>query len=687
MNTISSLLLEIHCEEIPARFLDSLCSDFAEIIRDFICKNLNINPSIEVFYSPRKLAWRIKNIPNLQADRVDSHVGPPKHMCIDAQGNATQTGLKFAEKWGINFDQVNFIRPTNKKELCAVATITSKGRLTKHLLSEFLPGMISALHVPKAMRWGSSEFQFVRPIRNILCIFGNEVVPFQLDSIHASNTTWGHRLFHLDHPNPIEVSEPNAYEATLERAGVIVSHKKRKDLLCDQLTALATKCCGKVVADNLLLDTLAKIVEYPTIIVGQFPESFLSLPKELLITSLAEHQKAFCVEDTNGQLLPYFLTVANRSDDPNGFIKSGNEWVLRARLYDARFFFEEDCKQPLQDRMEKLKHLTFQQELGNYFDKTQRITALSSTLASQLNLNDVQVKMAAQSCKCDLATLMVCEFPELQGIVGGEYLRRENADEYVWMAVKEHYRPTSSEDSVPTTDIGCVLAIADKLDTIVGCFAIGLIPTGSKDPLALRRAGQGVIRILFERGWSLNPIHLSTLILDKVYNETAKPKAEITTAIKMFFKDRVMHQLEQMGYSGPVRRTSIASGWTNLVDLTTRCKALTKFSDDARLQSLTHSAKRIRNILKDNETDGNIDEQLLQEPEEKELLKRLKNLKIEENKDDILNKLAELALPLEAFFDAVMVNCESSNTRKARLNLLHKLQESFLQIGDFSLWQ
>jgi glycyl-tRNA synthetase beta chain len=282
---------------------------------------------------------------------------------------------------------------------------------------------------------------------------------------------------------------------------------------------------------------------------------------------------------------------------------------------------------------------------------------------------------------------MVCEFPELQGIVGGEYLRRENANKDTWMAVKEHYRPISSEDGIPTTDIGCILAITDKLDTIVGCFAIGLIPTGSKDPLALRRAGQGIIRILIEQKWNLNPVQLSSLSLDMIGDKATKPKAETIAAIEIFFRDRVAHQLEQMGYSGPIRRTSIASGWTNLVDLAARCKALANFSDDQRLQSLTRSAKRIRNILKDSATDGKADEHLLQEPAEKELLTRLANLKLETSKDDTLNKLAELALPLETFFDAVMVNCESLDIKRARLVLMYQLQESFLKIGDFSLWQ
>ena len=271
-------------------------------------------------------------------------------MCVDAEGRPAQTGLKFAEKWGVDFGQVRFEQPPGKKEPCAVVTLVRKGRPTAQLLAEALPRLVAALHVPKAMRWGSSEFQFVRPIRNVLCLFGTDVVPFRLDAAAACGSTWGHRLYHMDHAAPVPVPAPERYEAALEAAGIVVSCAERRARLERQVHALAFAAGGRVVADPHLLDTLAEIVEFPTIIAGAFPESFLTLPKEVLVTSLAEHQKAFCVENEAGELLPAFLTAANRPDDPDGFLKSGNEWVLRARLYDARFFFDEDRRQPLLGR-------------------------------------------------------------------------------------------------------------------------------------------------------------------------------------------------------------------------------------------------------------------------------------------------------------------------------------------------
>jgi len=687
MSEIRSLLLEIHCEEIPARFLAPLSEEFSAGVLAFIKDQLQVELGAERFYSPRKLAWRIQGLPVAQADQTETQVGPPQRMCVDAQGQPVQTGLKFAEKWGVPFDQVRFEQPAGKKEPCAVVTLVRKGRPTRELLAEALPRLIASLHVPKAMRWGSSEFQFVRPIRNLLCLFGQEAVPFTLDSVTAGGTTWGHRLFHMDRPAPVAVPSPEAYEAVLEAAGVVVSCAERRARLARQVEDLAAAAGGRVVADEHLLDTLAEIVETPTIIAGAFPESFLTLPKEVLVTSLAEHQKAFCVENAEGALLPAFLTAANRPDDPDGFLKSGNEWVLRARLYDARFFFDEDRKQPLIERNEKLKHLTFQRELGSYYDKTQRIAALSAALASSLGLDGTDGRLVAQACKCDLVTLMVGEFPELQGIMGGEYLRREQAHPKVWMAVKEHYQPLSADGPIPGSDLGGILAIADKLDTVAGCFAIGQIPTGSKDPLALRRAGQGIIRILFERGWNLNPLAIAALALDGIGDKATRPVQETREALEGFFRDRVAHQLEQAGYPGPVRRSALAAGWTDLVDLKARCEALSAFADDPRFQSLAQSAKRIGNILKDEAPGPGLDAGRLQEPEEKVLAGRLAGLETVSDQDRLLNELAELAGPLEAFFSAVMVKCEDPALRAARLALLRGLQAAFLRVADFSLWQ
>ncbi len=695
-----TLLLELHCEEIPARFLKPLALDFQNAFSAFMDQNklLPQNPEgrspMVSFYSPRKLAWRVGNLLESQPDQSETQVGPPQRMCVDEAGAPTQTGLKFAEKWGVDFGAVRFEQPAGKKEPCAMVTLRKQGRPTIELLAEALPRLIASLSVPKAMRWGNSEFSFVRPIRNILCLFGSAVVPFEVDGVKTTNTTWGHRLHHLDHPEPIRITQPEAYETALEAAGIIVSFDKRRAAMAAQLTQLAAEAGGHVVADDELLDVLAEIVECPRILRGEFPVSFLELPKAVLVTSLKEHQKSFCIENATGELLPCFLTAANRPDDPEGFVKGGNEWVLKARLYDARFFFAEDRRTRLETRLEKLSHLTFHRELGSYVEKTERITRLAEQLAASQGLNVALAREAARLCKADLVTLMVGEFPELQGVMGGEYLKAEGQPQEVWRAVREHYQPLSAEGEIPSSPMGGVLAVADKLDTVAGCFAIGQTPSGSKDPLALRRAGQGIVRILWEQGWKLNLAGLVEAGLGAVKSRALKPEGETREALMAFFRDRVAYQLEVAKYSGRVRRAAMGAAWTDLQDLKARCEVLGRMEADPSFDSLKESTKRIGNILKDESPAASFDPSLLVEPSEVALHDELvyleeviKGAQLRSHYEMICSHLAELAQPLEAFFNAVMVKCEDPALRAARLSLLHRLRQAFLRVADFSQWQ
>jgi len=698
MSETRTFLLELHCEEIPARFLKPLSDEFDTEFSKWrkahgLTEPLGIHDPLWPEYSPRKLSWRSQQgfpgslLPVNQGNQTEIQVGPPQRMCVGEDGKPTIQGLKFAEKWGVDFSAVRFEQPAGKKEPCAVVTVTKKGRPTKELLAEALPGLIAGLHVPKAMRWGSSDFEFVRPIRNILCLFGEEVVDFTLDGVKSGNTTWGHRLYHRQHPEPIVVKRPEEYEAALKKADVIVHFEDRRKYLAQQLHALADHVQGHVVADEDLLDTLGKIVEVPKIVRGDFPVEFLELPAEVLITSLKEHQKAFCIEGPDGNLLPHFLTAANRADDPKGFVKSGNEWVLKARLYDARFFFAEDRKHKLETRHDALKQLTFQRELGSYFDKTERVMALTVRIADLGGLDLGHAQEAARLAKCDLRTLMVGEFPELQGVMGGEYLKHEGAPEPVWKAVKEHYQPAGADDALPETDLGAILSIADKLDTVAGCFSVGLIPSGSKDPLALRRAGQGIVRILWERGWGKHLEASLGIAVDGIGTRAAKPKDETLNALTSFFQDRIAYQLEQAGYAGSVRRAALACGWSDLRDLKARCEALSGFAEDLRFASLAASAKRIGNILKDESPSDAFDQSALQDPSEKTLAAHLAKLEATSDHKTLLAELAELAAPLAAFFDAVMVKADDPKLRAARLSLLHRLRQAFLRVADFSLWQ
>lgn len=682
-----TLLLELHCEEIPARFLRPLAEEMAEALASWADGERLGRPAVRLLFSPCKLAWIASGLPVGQADKAEVLVGPPQRLCVDQAGKPTQTGLKFAEKCGVDFSVLRFELPAGRKEACAVAALTRRGRPSADLLSEALPRLIAGLRVPKAMRWGNSGFEFVRPIRSLLCLFGGEVVPFTVDGVKSSNATWGHRLYHRKHPDPVRVGSPDGYEAALQEAGVVASFDERRRLLSEQLERLAAEAGGRPVRDEDLLSTLALIVEFPRLVRGAFPADFLNLPKEVLVTSLKEHQKSFCVEDAKGRLLPCFLAAANRPDDPAGFVVSGNEWVLKARLYDARFFFAEDGKTRLSDRVEKLSTLTFQRDLGSYLEKTRRIERIVDAAAPRLGLDAGQACAAASVAKADLMTLMVGEFPELQGVMGGEYLLREGVPEAVWMAVKEHYRPVSADGPLPSTPLGRLLAMADKLDTVVGCFSVGLIPSGSKDPLALRRAGAGIVRILWESGWSLDPMELCRIALEAVGAKARAPGVDTLGALESFFRDRVAYQLESAGYAGPVRRAALPAGWKDLPDLKARCGALAAFAEDARFASLAQGAKRIGNILKDEAPSPEFDAKALAQAEEKVLASRLAVLEGATDHAAMLAALADLAEPLEAFFNAVMVKCEDPRLRAARLSLLFRLRRTFLRMADFSLWQ
>jgi glycyl-tRNA synthetase beta chain len=693
MSHTQTLLLELHCEEIPARFLQPLHEEFGQkFVQWATSQGLPLHSlAWAPLYSPRKLAWKFDGIPLQQPDQSETQVGPPQRLCVDEHAQPTQTGLKFAEKWGVDFSAVQFLTPTGKKEPCAQVTLTKVGRPTRELLAEALPGLIASLHVPKAMRWGRSEFTFVRPIRNLLCLFGEEAVTFTVDGVTAGSSTWGHRLHHRNAPDPVIIANPESYEAALAQAGVIASFKERRALLAEQMERLAREVNGHLVADEDLLTVLAEIVEFPTIVRGSFPPEFLKLPKEVLVTSLKEHQKSFCIKDGKGELLPYFLAAANRPITPGGeaekLVAGGNEWVLKARLYDARFFFAEDLKHPLASRLDKLKALTFQRELGSYLEKTERMALLAGMLAEEIGLDPTHAQRSARLSKADLRTLMVGEFPELQGVMGGEYLKQEDAPPEIWKAVNEHYLPAGAEDALPETPEGALLSIVDKLDTVTGCFAVGIIPSGSKDPLALRRAGLGLVRVLWAQDWDLDLMHLCGMALGIIGAKASQPEAETLAALESFFRDRVAYQIEQAGYAGTVRRSALAIGFSNLPDLRGRCESLSRFAGDERFGSLAQSAKRITNILKDENPSDEFDEGLLTQVEEKELAGRLAALDAVTDRDALLEGLAELARPLEAYFNSVMVKCEDPALRQARLAQLHRLRKAFLRMADFSLWQ
>ena len=624
MSETKTLLLELHCEEIPARFLKPLTEELWP--RPWAGTRRPSQKQLALLrwrHSMRPSDTLLANSPGecrgicpaaVQPDQSETQVGPPQRMCVDENGQPTQTGLKFAEKWGVDFGAVRFEQPAGKKEPCAVVTLTKQGRPTVELLAEALPRLIAGLHVPKAMRWGNSEFEFVRPIRNILCLFGEEVVPFEVDGVSRP----GHHLG----PSPLPLRAPRARghpvasKPTSRRwsrpASWCPSTSAGTRIAAD-MKALAAEVGGRVVADEELLDTLAEIVEFPRVVRGQFPADVHGpaqggagdLPQgapEVLLHR--ERRRASCCPSSSPP--PTAPTI------PRASSRAGNEWVLKARLYDARFFFEEDRRStPSSDRLESLKHLTFHRELGSYFEKTERIVVhRRGSWPSGLDLDAEQATgtRPPAACKCDLRTLMVGEFPELQGVMGGEYLRHEQRPggrlEGREGALPAHRRRRAHPRHGPGLRAGRRRQAGHR----GGLLRHRPDPQrlqGSPGPAPGRRrascASSG------SRAGPCSPLELCRMALQGRGRPGHQARSrDHSEALESFFRDRVAYQLEVAGYAGAVRRSALPVGWTNLVDLKARCEALSAFAEDARFASLAQSAKRIGNILKDEVACGRL---------------------------------------------------------------------------------
>ncbi len=687
-------LLEIHCEEIPAKFLAPLHLELQDkLIQLFEGKGLvgrGTCPRSPDWYSPRKIAVFLPGIHEIQPDTQSLEVGPSKSICLDSLGQPTDAGLRFADKWKSNFGEIVYEEVKGKKGDYAVLRRAVKGLPAVEVLSETLPALIASLSVPKAMRWGHSSFVFVRPIRNILCLLGTTVVPFEVDTVKSSSTTLGHRLS----PGPIEVTQPSEYESKLANHHVIVSCIARRTLLQKDLTAAASSINGNLISDESLLRGVSEIVEYPSVILGQFSPEFLTLPQSILTCSLREHQKSFCIQNSDGKLLPYFLSIANRdlSQDHKAreTITKGNEWVLNARLFDAKFFYNEDTKTSLESRRSRLEQLTFIRGAGTYLQKTERLSTLAGHFAPLFSVDPLEARLVAHLSKLDLTTQMVVEFPELQGKMGSDYLRNEGLPESVCKAIEEHYAPVSAEGSLPSTPLGSLLAVIDKLDTLVAAFAIGQIPTGSKDPLGLRRAGSGLVRILKNQNIPLSPVEAIHQSLNIFINQfTVKDIEKVEPALKVFWDERMAFALSQDGFEQQLLRSVMAAPWHDHLQLIMRCQALKRVIVRADFGQLIENAKRINNILVDQKIANPLMYDLLETPSEKKLLEKshlIDGLMGNDQLDAFCLALAELAEPLEEFFKEVMVLDKDINIRKQRLNLLFKLRSQFDYIADFSKW-
>ena len=689
---MAELLLEVGLEEIPARMIADAQSELARRVEALLARQrlLEAATTITSYSTPRRLAVRVQGVLTQQLDLQEELTGPSWKAAFP-EGQPGPAAQAFAKKAGVPVTALKKI--TTPKGEYASATIQRPGQRAEKVLGEELGKEIGALSWPKTMYWRPNKPErFVRPLRWLLCLLGENVVPLEFAGIRAANVSYGHRILHGD--RPIAIGRPADYLATLEAAFVVADVGLRRHRIRTALDAATRTLPGaRWREDEALVEQVTHLTEWPTVLVGNFQSEFLVLPEEVLVTVMRDHQKYFAIEDKQHALASHFLAVLNTEVGPEGMaiIRHGNERVLRARFNDARFFWNYDQKLPLEQRVEKLKTVTFQRDLGSYYSKTESnllmAKALGAAVAAQgIPLDHAALERAVLLAKTDLTTELVKEFTELQGIVGGLYARAQGLGEIVAQAIYSQYMPAGVEDSIPATVEGQILGLADRLATIAEMFAIGLEPSGSKDPFALRRAANGIVKILAESGLPLTLAALEAMALKSL------PRAG---AVGTFLKERLDFYLREVrGYAYDVVNAVLSTGLTTVTDAVARAQALTQVRGSDDLLAISTAFKRIKNILRQAEEkqDGDsVASESLTEPAERHLYAealrvapQVEAMRARQEYVEALERVATLRPAIDSFFDQVMVMAPEPHLRRNRLALIASVLNDFSRIADFS---
>lgn len=690
MTETRNLLIEIGTEELPPKALRHLSEAFADGMSRALDDAGLTYEGIQPYASPRRLALRIRALPLAQQDREVVRRGPALAAAFDEDGCPTKAATGFARSCGVEVEQLDQLETPKGSWLSFRAV--EKGRATSELVPDMVHRALAGLPVPKRMRWGDREEEFVRPVHWVVLLLGDEVIPATILGITAGRETRGHR-FH--HPQPISLASADDYVDMLCKPGhVQVDYRARRDIVRKQVIERGEELGGKALIDIDLLDEVCSLVEWPVAIAGQFDEAFLDVPSEALISSMQDHQKYFPVLSHDGKLLPFFITVANlESRDPEQ-IRSGNERVILPRLSDAAFFWNQDRKTPLSERADGLRNMVFQKKLGTLFDKQERMAKLAAGIAEQIGGDPAHAERAARLSKCDLLTNMVYEFPELQGIMGRYYAAHDGEPDAVAIAIEEHYLPRFAGDRLPQTPVGQALAMADRLDSLVGIFAIGQPPSGDKDPFALRRAALGLVRLSIEGELDAD---LEALLEQAAAGFDADVKAgEAVRDVFDYVMDRLRGYYQENDIPADVVEAVLATRPVRLLDFDKRVRACQVFRELPEATALAAANKRIANILRKAEQPvaDTIDESLLTDSAEKQLADKVAALKpdvlklMEQgNYTSALQKLAGLRDVVDSFFDEVMVMVEDDALRANRLALLNELGALFLRTADLSRLQ
>lgn len=679
------LLFEIGTEEIPASYILPALDQLRARSEKRLKENRIGYEKIKTFGTPRRLTLAISGLDTMQPEQELEVTGPPKGIAFDQDGNPTRAATGFARSQGVDVDQLKFVK-TPRGEYVAVSKI-EKGRPTIEILQEVLPELISELSFPKTMHWG--ELNFARPIRWLTAILGDKVVDFRLDTLRSGRITFGHRTLN---PEPIELADASIenYLDALRKTNVYADHNERRKMIKKQVSERLESEGGKPTVDEKLLDTVNFLVENPQPIVGTFNKSHLSLPNEVLVTSMKKHQRYFPIWKDEGALLAKFITISNGTDGNFDGVRYGNERVLQARLKDAEFFYYEDQRTSLTDKIDRLKNVVFQVKLGNLYEKSCRIAELAMECNASV-IVEPEVKRAAMLSKADLTTQMVIEFPSLQGIMGAYYARNSGEPDQVAQAIREHYQPISADTDCPKSPIGIAVSIADKLDTIVGYFGIGKVPTGSADPYSLRRQAIGILRTLIE-----NQIHMELGALIDLASELYEDKLDENPKSQVldFFAGRLSVMMREKGYAFDVVDAILSVDRADPVDALIRARAITAFREQPNFDQIYPAFNRTLRILPGS-VDGlaptEIDEDLFEHDEERQLFDQL--VEAEPVLDELIDsraynkliaRLAKLQPAIDLFFDEVLVMAKDEAVRSNRLALLNRLAEKLLRICDFT---
>jgi glycyl-tRNA synthetase beta chain len=684
------LLFEIGTEEIPSDFLDEGMKQIGRLAQTAFRDNLiQVRGELQTFGTPKRLVLIAKGLAEKQEDTIQEITGPPKSAAFDPEGKPTKAALGFAKKQGIPVDQLETLQTPKGEYLYVKRKIP--GRPTPEVLSEMLPRMVADMSWPKSMRWGRMGFPFVRPIHWVLALFEGQVIPFEIAGISSGNKTRGHRFMA---PRTLEIQNLQDYLRKMAQNSVIIHPEERRHAVKETVTKAAEAVAGTPMEDAELLSTVTNLVEFPSAVCGTFDEGFLNLPDPVLITAMKKHQKYFAVYNGEARLMPHFVAVNNTVARDESVVRKGHERVLRARLADAHFFFKEDRKRPLIEKLEDLRGVIYQADLGTSYAKVQRFMRLGEYLAEQVLPGRVDdIRLAARLCKCDLVTEMVMEFPTLQGVMGEEYARLDGHPDEICLAIREHYLPDRAGGDLPTSPVGAIVGMADRMDTITGCFAVGLEPTGAADPFALRRHALAIIRILEAFTWDLSLQEVLSRSIAVLSEDIALQRDGVFRKVLDFFRERYRQLLLRSDHKSDLIEAVVSVAFDQISPLRERIQQLEKFSRESKeFESLVLAFKRVTNILKKQEKAYDVAPEQFREPCERKLWEAYEEIKDDvqaqmegRNYYEALKLMARLRKPVDDLFDGVeILTQENPELKNNRVGMLQALSRLFLSLADFS---